>query len=118
MKEVLKPLFEILTGEIAVCDNVIYNYIILAVVGEIAYRAAWALIGSGYDAGFINGKMAGSCLHWIARIVIYGGVAYLIRGGIWLYNCIIAVPVWIWWVSVGLIITVVTVVFFVLQARR
>ena len=108
MKEILKPLFEILTGEIAVCDNVIYNYIIMAVVGKIAYRAAWSLIGDGYDAGFINGKMAGSFWHWIVRIVIYGGVAYLIRGGIWLYNCIIAVPVWIWWICVGLIIIVVT----------
>ena len=118
MKEVLKPLFEILTGEIAVCDNVLYNYIIMAIVGEIAYRFATTLIGGAYDAHIINGKVIGSICHWGARFVIYVGIAYLICGGIWLYNCIIAVPLWIWWVCVGLVITVVTVVSFVFQAKR
>lgn len=104
MKFILKPLFEILTGEVAVCDNIIYNYLIMLFVGEIAFRFAFSLVGDAYDAGLISGKSAGSVLHWVIRFVIYLVVAYLIRGTIWLYNFIVGVPHWIWWTGLGLII--------------
>lgn len=45
---IFKPLFEVLTGEVAVLDNVLYNYLIMLAVGEIAYRVAWNFVGDLY----------------------------------------------------------------------
>ena len=71
MSIVLKPLFDILTGDVAVMNNVLYNYLIMLVVGEIAFRVAFSLVGDAYNLGLISGKSAGSILHWIIRLVIY-----------------------------------------------
>lgn len=104
MIAILKPLFEILTGDVAVCDNIIYNYLIMLIVGEIAFRFAFSLVRDAYDAGAISGKTAGSVLHWIIRLVIYIVIAYLIRGAIWIYNFVTSVPHWVWWMCFGLIV--------------
>ena len=45
MSIILKPLFEILTGEVAVCDNIPLNYVIMLGIGEIAFQAARSLVG-------------------------------------------------------------------------
>lgn len=65
MITILKPLFDILTGDVSVMDNMLYNYLIMLVVGEIAFRFAFSLFGDAYDIGIINGKSADSILHGI-----------------------------------------------------
>jgi len=60
MIEILKPLFEIITGDVAVCDNIIYNYIVMLGVGEIVYRSAFEIVGRGCRSGDIHGRTAGS----------------------------------------------------------
>ena len=106
MKEILKPLFEVLTGDVAVCDNVIYNYLIMLIIGEISFRFAFSLVGDAYDVNLIRGKSIGSILHWGIRFVIYVVIAYLIRGAIWMYNFIVGLPRWVWWTGLGLVIAV------------
>lgn len=102
---ILKPLFEVLTGDVAICDNIIYNYLVMLAVGEVAFRAAWRFVGDAYRMGFIVGKASGSVLHWLIRLFSYVGCAYLIRGGIWLYQLIIGVPHWVWWLVAGIVVT-------------
>ena len=69
MKIILKPLFDIITGDVAVCNNVLYNYLIMLIVGEIAFRFAFSLVGDVYDTGIIRGKNSGSILFWIIRFL-------------------------------------------------
>ena len=38
MSVIFKPLFDILTGDVAVCNNVLYNYLFMFLVGEVAFR--------------------------------------------------------------------------------
>lgn len=104
MRIILKPLFDILTGNVAVMDNVIYNYLIMLVVGEIAFRVAWSFVGDLYRIGAIDGKASGSIIHWSIRLIAYVACAYIIRGGIWLYAFLVAVPHWIWWLVLGIFI--------------
>lgn len=104
MIAILRPLFEILTSDVAVCDNIIYNYLIMLIVSEIAFRFAFSLIGDAYNAGAISGKTAGSVLHWTIRFVIYIVAAYLLRGVIWLYNFVTSVLHLVWWLCFGLIV--------------
>lgn len=96
MALILKPAFDILTGDVAVCDNVLYNYLILLIVGEIAFRGTYSFVGDAYRSGIINGRTAGSVLHWIIRLLTYWGVAYLLRIGIWIYHFVMCVPGWVW----------------------
>lgn len=102
MSIILKPLFEILTGEVAVCENILLNYAIMLGVGEIALHAAYCLVGDAYRSGTISGKSAGSILHWIIRLLIYVLIAYLLRAAIAIYLFIFSIPGWIWICIVGI----------------
>ena len=41
MSIILKPLFEILTGEVAVCENILLNYAIMLGIGETSHVFAF-----------------------------------------------------------------------------
>lgn len=110
MKIILKPLFDILTGDVAICDNILYNYLVLLVVGEVAYRIAWRFVGNLYRVGAIDGRASGSIIHWSIRFIGYVTCAYVIRGGIWLYNFVVAVPHWIWWLMAGIIVLMIVTI--------
>lgn len=86
MSIILKPLFEILTGDIAICDHVICNYLFIWAIGKMAYLLAYDTVGNLYFSGVIHGRSAGSAAHWTIRFFIYIGVAYLLRALIWIYN--------------------------------
>lgn len=109
MATILKPLFEVLTGNVAVMDNVLYNYIFLLLVGEIAFRVAWSFVGDLYRIGVIDRNASGSIIHWIVRLIAYFVCAYLIKVGILLYKFIIAVPYWIWWLLLGTFLAIMLV---------
>ncbi len=84
MKQILKPVFEIITEEYVLFDNVIYNYIILSIIGVIALKVAWKFVGKLYDYGIIIGKSSGSIIHWIIRLMIFTVLFYILGGIIWL----------------------------------
>lgn len=84
MKQILKPVFEIITEEYILFDNVIYNYIILSIIGVIALKVAWNFVGKLYDYGIIIGKSSGSIIHWIIRLMIFTVLFYILGGIIWL----------------------------------
>ncbi len=107
MKVVLKPLFEILTGEVAVCDNIIYNYLILIIVGEVAFRIAWNFVGDLYAVGAISGSGSGSIIHWTSRLIIYITIAYTIRFFIWLVEIIPTIPIWVYIAVIFVIISII-----------
>ncbi len=102
MRILFKPLFEVLTGNVAVMDNWLYNYLIMFVVGEIAYQLAWDFVGNLYRNGVIESKSSGSFIHWSIRLITYVFCAYLIRGFIWVYEVVLNVPYWVWWVLIGI----------------
>lgn len=116
MSVIFKPLFDILTGNVAVCNNILYNYLIMLVIGEISFRAAFSLVGDAYDLGIIHGKTSGSILHWVLRFPIYTTIAYILRGGIWLYEAVLSIPGWIWLSVLGC--TIGGIVFVVLIKRK
>lgn len=113
MAIILKPLFEILTGDIAICNNVLYNYIFLVAVGEFAYHISYGVVGNLYSSAVITGRSAGSVVHWIVRLLIYFFAAYMLRALIWIYTFVISVPIQIWWALSGifLICLILLVVF-------
>lgn len=109
MRIILMPLFEILTGDVAVCDNVLMNYVIMLVIGEIAFRVARSLIGYAYHSDMIDGKAVGSILHWLLRLFVYILIAYVLRTVIAIYYFVVGIPAWVLWSALAITITGIAV---------
>lgn len=80
-----KLLFEFLTEPLGLPIKWYYEYIILTVIGFIAYIIAFRCVGSMYREGFISSRGAGSFFHWLIRLiffaiiwaVMYGIIAFI-----------------------------------------
>lgn len=118
MSVFLKPLFDVLTGNVAVMDTVLYNYLIMLVVGEMVFRVAWSFVGDLYHMGAIGGKASGSIIHWIIRLIAYIICAYVIRGSVWLYGFMVAVPHWIWWLLFGILVAIALAIIAIILFRN
>lgn len=123
MSVIFKPLFDILTGDVAVCNNVLYNYLFMFLVGEVAFRFACSLVGDAYHSGIISGRTAGSILHWVIRLVIYVLLAYVLlayvlRAGIWAYNFVIGIPLWVWLVLLTVCLLVLATALYVIIINK
>ena len=66
-----KLLFEFLTEPLGLPIEWYYEYIILAIVGFIAYIFAFRCVGSMYREGFISSRGAGSFFHWLIRLIFF-----------------------------------------------
>lgn len=84
MKFILKPIFEMITGEYVIFDNIIYNYIIMTVIGLFAFGIAWRCVKKLYDNNIISGKNSGSLIHWTIRLVVFVALFYIFNLLIWL----------------------------------
>ena len=60
-----------------------YEWIILGVIGYIAYLVAYDKVGSLYHGDFISGRAAGSFFHWIIRTIYFIVMWAITYGVIW-----------------------------------
>lgn len=84
-----KPFFELLTEPLGLPIEWYYEYIILAVIGVIAYGIAYSKVGNMYRGGFIDGRTSGSFFHWLIRLIIFALLWVVTYGVIWLGKLII-----------------------------
>lgn len=108
----LKILFEYLTDSYALLENPIHNYIIMGVVGLIAYFIAFGIVGWFYNEKMIRSSTAGSILHWTIRFIVFLVIYYTFATVIRIYNWIKSIPVHVWWIV--LIIILVSIVMIVI----
>ena len=108
-----KFIFDLATEPLGLPIEWYYEYVILAVVGFIAYIIAFRCVGSMYREGVISSRSAGSFFHWLIRLIFfviiwavtYGVIAFIkwlcanwvlvlcILGGIVLLAAIIAITI-------------------------
>ena len=108
-----KFIFDLATEPLGLPIEWYYEYVILAVVGFIAYIIAFRCVGSMYREGFIRSRDAGSFFHWLIRLIFfviiwaitYGVIAFVkwfcanwilvlcVLGGIVLLAAIIAITI-------------------------
>ena len=84
MKLILKPIFEMITGEYILFDDILYNYIAMGIIGLIAFKIAWNFVHQLYDWGIISGSNSGSLAHWSIRTIVFIVVFYIFSAIIWL----------------------------------
>lgn len=106
MKQILKPIFEIVTGEYILFDNIIYNYIAMAIIGLIAYRIAWKCVRELYNNDIISGKGIGSITHWTIRLIVFSLIFYVCSFFIWITKFIYTYKTIILGCAIGIIITI------------
>lgn len=61
-----RMLFELLVSPLSISDNYFVNYIVIALIGLIAFKVAFKIVG---DIGVRGG--IGSLLHWTIRIITF-----------------------------------------------
>lgn len=67
----MKMIFNLLTESLGLPLEKNWDYIILAIIGIIAYIVAFRVVGRMYDRGLIFGRDSGSFFHWLIRLVVF-----------------------------------------------
>lgn len=106
----LKLLFEFLTSSFSLSENPISNYIIVAVVGYIAFLMAYNIVGWFYYTDIIEGKGVGQILHWVIRLFIFVIIYLIAAVAIRIYKWVMGIPMYVWWVVMIIIIGIILIV--------
>lgn len=115
MKTVLKPIFELITGEYTLFDNILYNYVAMAVIGLIAFAIAWSVVGRLYADGMIDGRGIGSLIHWVIRLVVFIVVFYVFSLVLWIGRVMLTLP---WWAAILIVLAVIAVIVLIMRRRN
>ena len=78
-----KFIFDLATEPLGLPIDWYYKWIILGVIGYIAYLIAYDKVGSLYHGDFISGRAAGSFFHWIIRTIYFIVMWAITYGVIW-----------------------------------
>lgn len=90
MNTIFKFIFERLTDPLGLPINPIYEYMILGVIGLIAYGIAYCKVGEMYHSGLIDGITSGSFFHWFIRFILFLVMWFIVYSIIQLYYFVIA----------------------------
>ena len=101
----MKYLFEYITDSFSLFDNPLNNYVAMAIIGVIAYRIAYNLVGRLYIFDIIDGRVAGHILHWSIRLIVFAIIFYLVATTIRIYDWFTELPSYKWWI-IGFVIGV------------
>ena len=82
MSAIFKFLFVRATDPLGLPINAFYEYIILAVIGAVAYGIAYSKVGDMYHGSLISGRTEGSFFHWLIRLILFVGLWLLAYGAI------------------------------------
>ncbi len=99
MRNFMSFAFDQLTDPLELPLSPLWEWVILGMIGVIAYRLAFASVGDMYSEEMISGRTAGSVLHWILRLVYFVSMWAVVNG-------VIHVGMWLManWILIGTIL--------------
>lgn len=106
----LKLAFQYLTDSYSLLENPFHNYIIMAVVGFLAYFIAYRIVGWFYRTDMINGRGPGHILHWLIRFVLFIAIYYVAATVIRIYKWAAGVPMYVWWIVIAGAVSIAVIV--------
>ena len=71
MSAVFSFLFNRLTDPLGLPIEAWKEWLILLVIGAVAYRIAFSAVGDMYNSGDISTRTGGSFFHWLIRAVVF-----------------------------------------------
>lgn len=66
-----KFIFDLLTDPLGLPIEWYWEYIVLLVIGAVAYEVAYRCVGDMYSGGMIDGSTSGSFFHWLIRLILF-----------------------------------------------
>ena len=84
----LKILFELLIDPLGLPIDCLYEYLILMVIGMLAYFFAYEKTGSLMARGIVSRGIDGRITHWTIRFLFFVTVWAITRIAIWIYGFI------------------------------
>ena len=70
----MKVIFEFLTEPLGLPIAWYYEWLILVIIGAIAFGIAYGIVGALYDGDFIDGRGVGSFIHWLIRLLVFAAL--------------------------------------------
>lgn len=74
MRELFSFIFDRLTDPLGLPIETWKEWIILSIIGIVAYSVAFRSVGNLYRNGSISGSAAGSFLHWMIRFGVFAAI--------------------------------------------
>ena len=71
MREIFSFIFDRLTDPLSFPIAPLWEYLILLVIGAVAYAVAFSIVGDMYSSGSISGGCLGSVFYWIIRLLLF-----------------------------------------------
>ena len=71
MREIFSFIFDRFTDPLSLPIHPLWEYLILLIIGGIAYAMAYSIVGDMYSSGAIRGGCVGSVFHWIIRFFLF-----------------------------------------------
>lgn len=78
--------FDFLTDPLGLPIEAWKEWIILGIIGIVAYKVAYYYIGELFNTGFISSSVIGSLFHWLLRLFIFVIVWAVTYGLIWIWK--------------------------------
>ncbi len=85
----LKMIFELLIAPLGLPIAWHWEYLILTLIGAIAFVISFKIIGKLYRLDFISGRMEGSFFHWLIRLIVFASLWAISYGAIMIIQLII-----------------------------
>ncbi|MBQ9036000.1 MAG: hypothetical protein IJ115_00865 [Erysipelotrichaceae bacterium] len=86
----MSEIFDLIVDPLGLPLSPLWEWVILLIIGVIAYRTAYGIIGDAYSDGMISSSGAGFILHWIIRLVVFIVIWAITYGVITIAKVIIA----------------------------
>lgn len=112
-----KFVFDVITEPLGLPIEWYQEWIILGIIGAIAYLIAYDKVGNLYRDHMISGHMAGSFFHWIIRTILFTAIWAMAYGVIWLGKFVIENIVLVGIIG-GIVLLVVLAVRLLLWKRK
>lgn len=103
MREIFSFIFSCITDPLGLPIDTTKEWVILSVIGLVAYAIAYQFVGELYSSGDISGSIIGSLIHWTIRAVFFVVMWAVTYGIILIIKFIIANWLWIC-IAIGLIL--------------
>jgi len=113
LKEIFSFIFDKFTDPLTLPIEPLYEWIVLGVIGFIAYLVSFRIVGDMYDSGSISGSFLGSLFHWIIRLLIFVPIWFVVYWVIVIAQWIIANLVLSLSILGGLIVMIIAIIGFV-----
>jgi L-asparagine transporter-like permease len=109
----LKFLFEFLTDSFSLLENSLEDYVVMTIIGVIAYVIAYRSVGKLYSYDLIDGRGAGYFFHWIIRFIVFVVIFYAAATAIRVYAWFHGLPDYKWLIIVGTAVGVIALIIVV-----